>query len=400
MFRIYKITFFTVLISVICMISFNVLLLKDHDKDNTLKIGFVYVGDASNIYSTNFIKVQNKIDSMYGDKVVVSAKYNVAEGTERKYISELIDEGCEMIFSTSYGYQDVTKELAQKYPDIQFIMATGANSQKKPILKNYHTFMGAIYQGRYISGVIAGMKLFELLQSHKITKEQAKIGYVAAFPYAEVVSGYTAFLMGIHSIVPGVKMHVRYTHSWDSFYLDKMAAEELIKEGCVMISQHSDTSGAAVACEKTSAKTPIYLVSYNKSMSDIAPTTYITGSKINWEPYMLQAVEAVLKGKQIESYVKGTVNGRDICGGFKEDWIRMLDLNELTAPQGAQSQIDSLISRFKNGTVEVFKGNYQGVNPFDANDTIDLNKGYVENKYRSAPSFNYILKDYVIIDNK
>ena len=124
------------------------------------------------------------------------------------------------------------------------------------------------------------------------------------------------------------------------------------------------------------------------------------GHKQYTKEFKIQCVEAVLKGKQIESYVKGTVNGRDICGGFKEDWIRMLDLNELTAPQGAQSQIDSLISRFKNAIVEVSKGNYQGVNPFDANDTIDLNKGYVENKYRSAPSFNYILKDYVIIDNK
>ena len=173
------------------------------------------------------------------------------------------------------------KKLAEKYPDIEFCMATCSNANEEPRLENYHTFMGAIYQGRYTAGVAAGMKLQELIDNGTITKEQAKIGYVAAYPYAEVISGYTAFLLGVRSVVPDAVMSVRYTNNWNDYLTEKKYAKEFIDEGCVIISQHSDTTGPATACEATDSDTPVYIVSYNESMANVAPTTYLTGCKIN-----------------------------------------------------------------------------------------------------------------------
>ena len=239
------------------------------------------------------------------------------------------------------------KKLAEKYPDIEFCMATCSNANEEPRLENYHTFMGAIYQGRYTAGVAAGMKLQELIDNGTITKEQAKIGYVAAYPYAEVISGYTAFLLGVRSIVPDVVMSVRYTNNWNDYLTEKKYAKEFIDEGCVIISQHSDTTGPATACEATDSDTPVYIVSYNESMANVAPTTYLTGCKINWEPYVTGVVESVLKDKKIEENVKGNVVGNDMGAGFEEGWVEMLELNELVAAKGTKAKMQEVINGFK-----------------------------------------------------
>ena len=177
------------------MIATGIKLFFVHEKEEKkIKVGFVYVGDASDAYTCNFMRTHNAIENQFKDQVEINAKYNVAEGKERIAIKELISEGCDIIFTTSYGYGETAKELAKEYPDVEFCQATCANANEKPKLDNYHTFMGSIYEGRYVSGVIAGMKLKELIENGVITKEQAKIGYVAAYPYAEVISGYTASL--------------------------------------------------------------------------------------------------------------------------------------------------------------------------------------------------------------
>ena len=277
-------------------------------------------------------------------------------------------------------------------------MATCDNANEEPYLKNYHTFMGAIYEGRYASGVAAGMKLKELIENGRITVDDAKIGYVAAYPYAEVISGYTAFLLGVRSVVPDAVMTVKYTYKWNDYLLEKKYAAELIDEGCVIISQHSDTAGPAIACEETDAGTPVYLISYNQSMADIAPTTYITGCKINWKPYVTGAVGAVLEGRNIEKTVRGKVNGNDIGAGFDEDWVEMLKLNEVIAAAGTKEKLDEVIEKLKRGELYVFKGDYLGVNVDDPEDIYDLSQSYEENRDRSAPSFNYILKDVITIE--
>lgn len=368
------------------------------EKDRTIRVGFIYVGDAGDAYTANFLKVQETIEKQYGGRVDGIAKYNVPADAVEDVLEELTDENCSLIFATSYDYGEKVKEYAADHPEIQFCQATCGNADEEPQVFNYHTFMGHIYQGRYISGVVAGMKMKELLDAGTITTKQAKVGYVGAFPYAEVISGYTSFFLGVRSVVPEAVMTVKYTETWSNYYLEKECAAELIDEGCVIISQHSDTSGPAVACEETDRSKAVFYVSYNESMRDVAPTTYLTGCKINWAPYMLKAVEAVLSGKEIERNVKGNVNGNDVGAGFEYGWVDMLEINEFVAAAGTQERVDELIREFQQGKLQVFQGEYTGVDPENEADTIDLREGYPENGKSSAPGFHYVLKDVITVE--
>jgi basic membrane protein A len=258
--------------------------------------------------------------------------------------------------------------------------------------------MGEIYQGRYAAGVVAGMKLRQLIDDGVISEEDAKIGYVAAFPYAEVISGYTAFLMGVRSEVDSAVMYVKYTNSWSDYLLEKQYANELIDEGCILISQHSDTTGPAVACEERDVKTVVYHVGYNISMIDVAPTTSLVSSRINWEPYMSAAVDAMVHDDPIEDHVKGNKFGKDVGAGFDRGWVQMLRINESIAAPGTKQRIDSVIEDLNNGTLDVFKGDYTGKDPFDPTDTIDLRNGYRENATSSAPTFHYVLDDCIVVE--
>lgn len=392
--RVYLITIVTAILMIAG--TFGLTRLSKHsERDGAMKVGFLYVGDSCDTYTNNFLRAQEAIELEYGEKVETFAKYNVAEGAEEDYLQELVDAGCELIFATSYGYSATVKKMAEQNPDIEFCMATGDNANEGNILENYHTFMGEIFEGRYISGVVAGMKMKEMIDTGKITPLRAKVGYVAAFPYAEVISGYTAFFLGVRSVVPNAVMSVIYTNSWSDYELEKKDAERLIEEGCVIISQHSDTSGAAVACEEKSYVYPVYHVGYNQSMSDVAPTTSLISSKINWKQYMVQATGAVLRGKKIEKSVKGNIHGNDISGGLHEGWVQMLKLNGAIAAKGTQEKIDELIYGFSEHKIHVFVGDYTGVNPYDPQDTIDLKTEFVENAVSSAPKFCYVL-DHVI----
>lgn len=363
-----------------------------------IKVGFIYVGDSCNAYTNNFLRAQKKIELQYGDKVETLAKYNVSEGYEKEYLEQLVDAECDLIFTTSYGYGAAAKEIAAENPNIEFCIATCSNANEAPRLSNVHNFMGEIYQGRYVSGVVAGMKLQELINNGVLNESQAKIGYVAAFPYAEVISGYTAFLLGVRSVVPTATMNVVYTNSWGDYNIEKTTAERLIKENCVIISQHSDTTGPATACEELSDEYNVFHVGYNQSMADVAPTTSLISSRIDWSVYMVDAVDAVLHGKKIEAYVKGNIHGNDVSGGFGEKWVQMLKINNTVAASGTKEKIDQLISDFSKGEIIVFKGDYIGVDAFDENDIFDLSKGYIENENSSAPTFHYVLKDVITIE--
>ena len=372
--------------------------LHDRDEGKTVKVGFIYVGDTSTGYTNNFVNAQNAVEKAYEGRVETVSKFNVPEDEVEGSLQELVDADCDLIFTTSYGYGVKAKEYAAKYPDIQFCQATCSNANEEPHLANYHTYMGKIYQGRYISGVVAGMKLQELIDTGKITPKQAKIGYVGAYPYAEVISGYTAFFLGVRSVVSEATMTVKYTNSWEDFHLEKQCAKQLIEEGCIIISQHSDTSGPAMACEETERTQIVYYVSYYESMRDIAPTTYLTGSKIDWEPYFMQATEAVLSDKAIEKCVGATINGNDAGAGFEQGWVQMLELNEFVAAKGSAQRIEELIHDFRQNKITVFQGDYIGVDPEHPDDRIDLSEGYVENETSSAPTFHYILQDVITIE--
>ncbi|MCR4599519.1 MAG: BMP family ABC transporter substrate-binding protein [Acetatifactor sp.] len=273
------------------------------------------------------------------------------------------------------------------------------SEQKVPA--NYHTFKGEAYQGRYVSGIAVGKKIEQMIAEGTITEDQAILGFVAAFPTSEVISGYTAFLLGARSVVPQTVMRVSYTHTWSSYAEEKSAAQQLINAGCVILSQHTDTIGPAIACEEASESQPVYFVGYNQSMSEVAPAASLVTSRICWEPYVLSAVDAMLRDKEIESVVSGQIHGSDVSGGFEYGWVEMDDLNQQVAAPGTQEAMDKAIARFKRGDVEfVFKGEYTGVNPENPEDTCDLRNGYVENEKTSYPMFRYILKDIVKIEGE
>ncbi len=370
-----------------------------HRNERTeLKVGFVYIGDESNPYTQNFIMAQHAIEKKYGSQVVVEVRNNVSEGKEEAVLRELAEVGCDLVFATSYGYNIMTKEIATEYPDIQFCLATGDNAIQDPV-ENYHTFLGYAYECRYVAGVVAGMKLQELVDQGEIIPSEAKVGYVAAYPYAEVISGYTAFLMGVRSVCPEAKMLVKYVDSWSSYKRERDSAKELLDLGCIVISQHSDTIGPAVACEAYSGRHPAYHVGFSQNMIEVAPTTSLVSCRINWEPYMVSAVDAVLHEKRIEDVVQGVVNGNDVGAGFERGWVEMLELNKSIAAPRTQAVMEQAIAGLQKGEIQVFQGDYTGVNPFDDKDRIDLRTGYQENAHMSYPSFSYVLEDVIQIVN-
>lgn len=386
------------IVSFIAAFAFSSAINIGEDGSKTIKVGFVYDGDESAPYTYNFIRAQKAVAAEYGDRVRISVKSNINDEVAEEAIKELIAEQCDLIFTTSYGYGEAAKKLAYEHPEIQFCQATCDNANKAPICSNYHTFMGEIYGGRYISGLVAGMKLKSLIDTGRITKEEAKIGYVAAYPYAEVISGYTAFLLGVRKMVPEAEMTVIYTNTWGDYSLEKSTAERLIAEGCIVISQHSDTIGPAVACENAAVTHPVIHVGYNDSMVDVAPTTSLVSSRINWTPYITAAVGAVLKDKKIEKCIDANIYGNDCSAGFDKDWVQMVELNSYIAADGTEELIEKTIEDLNKGKLMVFKGNYKGVDPYDPGDTIDLRRGYVENEKSSAPTFHYILQDVITIE--
>ena len=393
-------TLLTLITGLCCICVFLVSQLFIHPKDTQdaqLVVGFLYDGDEGIPYTNNFMRAQRAVEEKYGDKVKTIVKANVSGSQIDIALEDLVQEGCSLIFTTSYSYAIIAKECAEKYPSVQFCQATGDNAHEEPFLKNYHTFMGEIYQGRYVAGIVAGMKLQALIDRGDLRTDEAKIGYVGAYPYPEVISGYTAFLLGVRSIVPTATMTVAYTYTWGNFSLEKTCAEHLIDEGCVIISQHSDTFGPAVACEEH-FKQNVYNIGYNQSMANVAPMTSLISTRINWVPYVTGAVNALLEKKNIEKSIKGNVHGNDIGAGFDLNWVQMLDLNALNAAEGTAEKIAETIQAFKKGRVHVFQGDYIGVNPYDEEDTYDLKKEYKENAKMSAPAFCYVLQDVITVE--
>lgn len=225
--RKYILTAVTAIIT-ICLIRIGMIFFQTDYSSKNIKVGFVYIGDSGNPYTNNFIRSQNELEKYYSDNVTTIAKYNIPEDNCETAIRDLVDQGCSLIFGTSFGYGEVMKKLAVENPGIQFCQATCSNANVEPVLSNYHTFMGRIYQGRYISGIVIGMKLKELIDQKKITPDMARIGYVAAFPLAEVISGYTAFFLGVRSVVPEALMTVSYTNTWSNTTTERKLAEKLI----------------------------------------------------------------------------------------------------------------------------------------------------------------------------
>lgn len=364
---------------------------RDH-----LTVGFIYDNDECTPYTYNFSLAKDALEKKYGDKVTVLTCSNVLDEEMEEPLRNLADKGCDIIFFN--GYSELVMKLAPEYPNIEFCQTSYMDMSNKTVPANYHTFKGEAYQGRYVSGIAAGMKIKQMIDEGAITENQALVGFVAAFPTSEVISGYTAFILGVRSIVPQAVMRVCYTQTWSSYAQEKSAAQGLIADGCVIISQHTDTIGPAIACEEASETKEVYFVGYNQSMSEVAPGTSLVTSRVCWEPYALAAVEALMTNKTIESVVTGRIHGTDVSAGFEKGWVEMTDLNLQVAAPDTQAAMDSAVEQFKKGNGNfVFKGDYVGINPDNPSDTFDLKNGFIENENTSFPLFDYILKDVVTI---
>lgn len=364
-----------------------------------ITVGFIYDNDECTPYTYNFSLAKDALEKKYGKRVDIFTSSNVLDDEMEEPLRELADKGCDIIFFN--GYSELVRELAPEYPDIQFCQTSYMDMSDQTVPENYHTFKGEAYQGRYVSGIVAGMKIQEMISDGLITEKEALVGFVAAFPTSEVISGYTAFLLGVRSIVPEATMRVAYTETWSSYAHEKSAAQQMIKDECVIISQHTDTIGPAIACEEALETRPVYFVGYNQSMSEVAPGSSLVTSRICWEPYVLQAVESVIMNKPIEKGVSGRIHGNDISAGFENGWVAIDDLNHQVAAPGTEEAMNKAIEQFKRGNGNfVFKGDYKGVNPFNVLDTIDLNTPYTENEKTSYPTFCYVLKDVITIVNQ
>ena len=335
------------------------------------KIGFIFLHDpASSTYDNNFYQAALQVQKELGlrdDQCIF--KWNVPEDSGcQDTAEEMADAGCKIVFADSFGHETYMIEAAKNYPNVQFCHATGTQSQQVK-LANYHNAFAAIYEGRYLAGIAAGMKLAELVKAGK----EAKVGYVAAFPYAEVVSGYTPFFLGVRSIVPEATMKVVYTNSWFDIALEKEAALKLINDGCVLLSQHADSEGAPKACEEKG----IPDVAYNVSTINLGPNTAIISSKINWAPYYKMIIEAVSKGESFAT---------DWCGTFATGSVELTELNTKVAAPGTQEAIDKAKAELTAGTLHVFD---------TKNWTLD---GQHLTEYKADVDGDYVGETNVIID--
>ena len=394
--RIYIVTVLTCIAVLAVFVGIFRMLNLTGGREN-LKVGFIYDNDESAPYTYNFSLAADALEKKYGDRVEIFTCSNVLDDEIDEPVRELIGKGCDIIFFN--GYSELVREMAPEYPNIQFCQTSYMDMKGQAVPVNYHTFKGEAYQGRYVSGIAAGMKIRQMILEGVISEDEAVVGFVAAFPTSEVISGYTAFLMGVRAVVSQAVMRVCYTETWSSFALEERAAQKLIDEGCVVISQHTDTIGPALACEQTPEDRPVYFVGYNQSMSEVAPGTSLVTSRICWEPYIVAAVDALMTDKSIEATVPGRVFGNDVSAGFDKGWVEMIDLNQQVAAAGTEDAMNDAIEKFKRGNVDfVFKGNYTGINPEDPDDTWDLRKSYIENEHSSYPLFHYIIPDIITID--
>lgn len=311
-----------------------------------IKAGFIFLhAPTDSTYDKNFQNAVDAVQKKLGlkdDQIIVRS--NIEENANcQNTAMELVDEGCNVIFADSFGHEPFIMEAAKEAPNVQFCHATGTHA-KTAGLKNFHNAFASIYEGRYLAGVAAGMKLNEMIDSGKITADKAKMGYVGAFPYAEVISGFTSFYLGAKSVCPSVTMEVKYTNSWFDETAEKTQAIALIDDGCVLISQHADSPGAPRACEEKGVPN----VAYNVSTIDMGPNTAIISSKIDWTPYMELMITSVAKGEEIPA---------DWCGGIAEGSVQLTELNTAVAAKGTQEKLDEVMKQFKEGTLHVFDTN-------------------------------------------
>ena len=362
------------------------------------KVGFITLHDENSTYDLNFINAAKEACETLGVEYTLIT--NVPEGQEcYDKAAELADAGCNIIFADSFGHEDYMIQAAKEFPDVQFCHSTGTKAHTEG-LSNYHNAFASIYEGRYLAGVAAGMKLNEMIENGEFTADEAKMGYVGAFTYAEVISGYTSFFLGARSVCPTVTMEVTFTGSWYDETAEKEGAQKLIQNGCKLISQHADSFGAPTACETAGVPN----VSYNGSTASVGPNTYIISSRIDWAPYYIYAIKACMNGEAIDTDWTGTLGTGSVV---------LSELNEKVAAAGTQEALDQVKAELEAGTRHVFDittftvdgkqlDSYMAdvdTDPDYTPDTEAIKDGYfAESSDRSAPYFNLYIDGITLLD--
>ena len=365
----------------------------------TVQAGFICLHDENSTYDLNFINAAKEACEKMGIEYVI--KTNIPEGQEcYEAACELADAGCNFIFADSFGHEDYMIEAAKEYPDVQFCHATGTKAHTENVA-NFHNAFASIYEGRYLAGIVAGMKLNEMIDAGEITAEEAKMGYIGAYTYAEVISGYTSFYLGAKSVCPSVTMEVTFTGSWYDETAEKEGANTLINDGCVLISQHADSMGAPTACETAGVPN----VSYNGSTASACPNTFLVSSRIDWAPYFEYAMGCVANGTAIDT---------DWVGTLATGSVKLTDLGENVA-EGTADAIAAAQADIESGKTHVFDittftvegaelSSYQAdvdTDPDYAPDHEVITDGYFNESgegFRSAPYFDVKIDGITLLD--
>ncbi len=368
---------------------------------DSLKVGFIFLHDENSTYDLNFMNAAKAACEELGlseDQYIF--KTNIPESQEcQEAAEELADAGCNIIFADSFGHEPYIIAAAKEFPEVQFCHATGTRAHTEG-LSNYHNAFASIYEGRYLAGVAAGLKLNEMIDAGEFTADEAKIGYVGAFTYAEVVSGYTSFFLGARSVCPTATMEVTFTGSWYDETAEKEAANTLINNGCKLISQHADSMGAPTACETAGVPN----VSYNGSTIAACPNTFIVSSRIDWAPYYVYAMTACQNGEAIDA---------DWTGTLATGSVVLTDVNEAAAAAGTADKLAEVTAALESGETHVFDTatftvNGETVTSYMADvdtdeaytgDTEVVSDGYFhESEYRSAPYFDLRIDGITLLD--
>ena len=390
-----------VMVFALCACSNNNDDKKDDDGNKTasdIKVGFIFLHDENSTYDLNFMNAAEAACKNLGVEYVF--KKNIPED-QKCYdaAAELAEEGCNIIFADSFGHESYIIEAAKEFPDVQFCHSTGTLAHTEN-LSNYHNAFASIYEGRYLAGIAAGLKLNEMIANGDFTADEAKMGYVGAFTYAEVISGYTSFFLGARSVCPSVTMDVTFTGSWYDETAEKEAANTLIKNGCKLISQHADSMGAPTACETAGVPN----VSYNGSTVSACPNTFIVSSRIDWTPYYEYAIKAVMNGETIDT---------DWTGTLKTGSVVLTDVNEKAAAAGTADAIAEAKAKLEDGSLKVFDittFTVEGKQLDSYMADVDTDKDYtaatevvkdgafLESAYRSAPYFDVQIDGINLLD--
>ncbi|MDO5734593.1 MAG: BMP family ABC transporter substrate-binding protein [Eubacteriales bacterium] len=335
-----------------------------------IKLGFVHISDPSDMgytYNHNLGTLKMKEALGLRDDQIIN-QYNIEEGAScETAIRELAEQGCNIIFATSFGFEDYCIKVAKDFPEIEFCHATGFKA-KSSGLANMHNYFGKIYEARYLSGIVAGLA----------TKSN-KLGYVTAMPFAECISGYDAFYLGAKSVNPDVEMLVMYTMSWNDPTKEMQVAQALIDKGCDVIGQHCDSTAPATTAEANG----VLHIGYNSDMREAAPNASLTSAVWDWSRYLLFAIDKYINGEEIPV---------DWSEGLKEGVVDITELSEL-APEGAAEAVEAARKRIVEDGYEVFTG------PLNDNQGKEiLAEGEVYLDEQSAPAFEHVLEGITVFE--